>query len=446
MYRISLLAPLACFLLPLVAGCERGPAGASAAKPLVVPVSRPVQRLVTDYVDYTGRTNAKNSVTIQPRVTGYLVRMPFKEGADVKKDDILFEIDPRPYQAQLKAAKAAVAQNEANLRYQHATNERFKELAKRDKSAVSARELDQYQALEEQAVANLDLAKANLVSAELNLEWTVVKSPINGHISRYYLTYGNLVTQDTTQLTTLVSMDPMYVYFDMDEPTHERVKKAVGEGRVNVTKEAEGWPALTSSALGLLGSPFGLGSWLSGSALASGPRSGDMKVLMGLPGQDTYPYVGTINFLDNQVNPGTGSISVRGSFKNPRLPGGAYAFLPGMFVRVRLPIGQPQPQLLVIDRAVASDQGQKKLYVVGADDKVEERSVTLGTLQEDGLRVIQYGLKKDDRVLIGALQQVRPRMTIQPEEVTMPTSDTPATPQTDRSKLGKGKGGKRKRP
>jgi multidrug efflux system membrane fusion protein len=441
--RIPLVAWLAGFTLAATAGCDRGPSQTGAAKPTVVPVSRPVQRAVTDFVDYTGRTNAKNSVTIQPRVTGYLIKMPFREGADVKKDDILFEIDPRPYQAQLKAAKASVAQNEANLKYQKATNLRFKELAKRDKGAVSGRELDQYQALEEQAVANLDLAKANLVSAELNLEWTVVKSPINGHISRYYLTYGNLVNQDTTQLTTLVSMDPMYVYFDMDEPTLERIKTAMNEGKIGRSRgSAEFRVDSAASTIGLLATPFAQGPWLVLAGKQTGP---EMKVLMGLPGQDTYPFEGTLNFLDNQVNPGTGSISARGAFRNPRPPGGAYPLLPGMFVRVQLPIGDPRPELLVIDKAVASDQGQKKVYVLGAENKVEERLVTLGPLQEDGLRVVLHGLKKDDWVLIGALQQVRPRMTVQPEQVTMPTADTPATLPADKSKTRKGTGGKRKR-
>ena len=408
-------------LLMLASGCERGPSQTGPAKPLVVPVSRPVQRQVTDFVDYTGRTNAVFSITIQPRVTGYLVKMPFMEGSGVKKGDVLFEIDPRPYKAHLDAAEAAVAQNQANLNYQKATNARFKELAKKDPGAVSLRELDQYQALEEQAIANLNLAKANLVSARLNLDWTVVKAPLSGRISRYYLTYGNLVTQDTTQLTTLVSMDPMYVYFDMDEPTLERIKIAMNEGKVGSSSAPPAARAAgVASAVGLWAVLWGQAPW---PPLTDG--SG-MKVEMGLAGQTRYPFQGMVNFLDNQVNPGTGSISVRGIFRNPRPAGGAYPLVPGMFVRVRLPIGQPRPELLVIDKAVTSDQGQKKLYVAGAGNKVEERLITLGPLQDDGLRVISHGLKKDDLVLIGALQQVRPRMSIEPEEYSMPTSDTPA--------------------
>ncbi len=186
-------------LLPIcllfLAGCERGGAPAGSTDALVVPVAKPIQGKVRDYVYYTGRTNAKDAVTIVPRVTGYLEKMPFKEGAEVKAGTLLFEIDDRPYKAQLEAAQAAVAQNVASLKFAQATNERFKELEKKQAGAVSKQELDQYQAQEDQAIANLNLAKANLISAKLNLDWTKLYSPIDGVISRYYLTAGNLPTR-----------------------------------------------------------------------------------------------------------------------------------------------------------------------------------------------------------------------------------------------------------
>jgi multidrug efflux system membrane fusion protein len=376
----------------VLAGCGRSGPPVTPPETPVVPVSRPIQRPVTDFVDYTGRTNAKDAVAIQPRVTGYLTAIHFKEGAFVKKDDLLMEIDPRPYQEQYAAVKAQVALNEASLKYAEATNKRFNELFKVNPGAVSARELDQYQALEEQAIANLNLSKANLNAAKLNLDWTKVTAPISGQVSRYFLTEGNLVNQDVTQLTTVVSMDPMYVYFDMDEPTLLRIKRAVNEGKITTRNDGA-----------------------------------TVRLEMGMAGEEGYPHEGNINFVDNQVNPSTGSISVRGVFSNhkPRR-GGTYLLVPGMFVRVRLPIGTEQPQLLVIDRAVTSDQGLKYLYVIDADNKVEARRVTLGPLQQDGLRVVLDGLKKDDWVAIGNLQQIRPKMQVQPDQVTMPTSTAPA--------------------
>src|SRR5262249_27098823 len=203
--------------------------------------------------------------------------------------------------AQLEAAEAAVSQNKASLKFAQATNERFKGLEAKQKGAVSKQELDQYQAQEDQAIANLNLAKANLISAKLNLEWTKIYSPIDGIISRFYLTTGNLVNQDVTQLTTLVRMDPMYAYFDVDEPTLLRIKQAINEGKI-----------------------------------ADPSKGGNVPVEMGLAGEEGYPHPGRVNFFDNQVNPGTGSLSVRGEFENHRPAGGTYLLLPGMFVRIRL--------------------------------------------------------------------------------------------------------------
>jgi membrane fusion protein, multidrug efflux system len=374
-----------------LSGCQRGPAPSTAPETIIVPVAHPVTEKVSTYVYYTGRTNAKDAVTIVPRVTGYLVEMPFKEGSDVKKGELLFKVDSRPYQAQFEAAQAVVAQNEATVKYAKATNERFQELNKKQKGSVSERELDQYQAQEEQANANLNLAKANLISAKLNLDWTKVDSPIDGHISRYFLTVGNLVNQDVTQLTTVVSMDPMYIFFDMDESTLLRIKRGINQGQIQPAREGQGF-----------------------------------EIKYGLQGEDSYPHTATVNFVDNQVNPGTGSIPVRAIFPNPKPPNGTYPVLPGMFVRVQLPIGKPQDELLVIDRAVTSDQGIKYVYVVNAQNTVEARRVTVGPLEDSGLRVITQGLKPDDRVVVGSLQQVRPRTVVQPDQMTMPTLSNPA--------------------
>ncbi len=383
-----------CLLLVAVGSCRNKPPQVAPPEAPVVPISRPVEREVTDYVDYTGRTDAVNSVNVQARVTGYLVKMPFKEGAEVKTDDLLFEIDPRPYQAQLDQAQAQVHLYEAQLKLATANYARGKELSKTP-GAISQQDLDAYQAQEEEASAALKAAKSSLEVYNLNLAFTRVTSPIDGEVSRYYLTLGNLVNQDQTLLTTVVSLDPMYAYFDMDEPTLLLLRRKVQEGTLKM------------------------------------PEKGEIEVFMGLQGEEGYPHQGIINFINNQFNPSTGSILVRGEFKNPKLSQGVRMLSPGMFVRIRLPIGKPHPALLVIDRAVASDQGLKFVYVVDAEKKVQYRRVTTGMLQEDGLRVILDGIKADDWIVVGGLQQIRPRLLVAPEEMPMPTlgktdAETPA--------------------
>src|SRR6478609_1494548 len=233
MIRRTMSAPA--FLLILIGlisffgGCNKKPADVAPAAPLAIPVSKPVTREVTDYIDFTGRTEAKDSVNIVPRVTGYLMSMPFREGADVKAGDALFEIDPRPYQAQFDQASGQVLLNEARVKEAVADNLRAKELAKTP-GAISKQDLDRYQAAEEEAVAAVQAAKASLEIYKLNLSFCTVRSPIDGQVSRYFLTVGNLVNQDQTQLTVVVSIDPMYVYFDVDETTLLRVRKAINEG------------------------------------------------------------------------------------------------------------------------------------------------------------------------------------------------------------------------
>jgi multidrug efflux system membrane fusion protein len=419
-----------CLLLAAVGGCHGNSTQVAPAQPPALPVSHPVEREVTDYVDFTGQTDAVQALNVTARVTGYLVRMPFKEGSEVRGDgrpravagvlgllaaplspgpllaaaflfpgqchegDLLFEIDPRPYQAQLDQAQGQVALYEAQLKLAIANYARAREVAKTP-GAISPQDLDTYKAQQEQAEAALLAIRASLEVYKLNLRFCMVTSPIDGRVSRYYLTLGNLVNQDQTLLTTVVSLDPMYAYFDVDEPTLLRVRRAVNEGTIKP------------------------------------PENGQMPVLLGLQGEDGFPHQGTIDFVNNQVNPTTGSISVRGVFANPKPPQGVRVLSPGMFVRVRLPIGRPHPALLVIDRAIGSDQGMKYVYVLDAENKAQYRRITTGPLQADGLRVVQ-GLQAGDWVIIGGLQQVRPGMEIRPDQAPMP-SFAPQTPASDGS-------------
>ena len=383
--RISLAAAgTSLVILSIVGGCnKKGPEVAPAQTP-AIPVSQPVSREVTDYIDFTGRTEAKESVSIVPRVTGYLDSMPFREGAEVKAGETLFEIDPRPYQAQYDQAAGQVLLNQARVKEAIADNLRARELAKTP-GAISQQDLDRYQAAEEETIAAVQAAKASLEVYKLNLGFCSVKSPIDGQVSRYFLTVGNLVNQDQTQLTVVVSVDPMYVYFDVDETTLIRVRKAINEGTIERYQK------------------------------------GEIPVYISLEGEDNFPHKGIINFVNNRVNSGTGSITVRGVIDNPKPADGIRMLTPGMFVRVRLPIGKPHPALLVIDRAIGSDQGLKFVYVVDAENKVQQRRIETGPLQEDGLRVITSGLKPEDFVVVGGIQQIRPRMEIVRDVEPMPT-------------------------
>jgi multidrug efflux system membrane fusion protein len=419
MHRSYVVVLFTCTWLAAVGGCRHNASEVAPAEPPAIPVSHPVSREVTDFVDFTGQTDAVQALNVVPRVTGYLVKMPFKEGSEVRGDDratvaarvagllaapvgprpllaaaslfpgqfqegdLLFEIDPRPYQAQLDQAQGQVYLYEAQLRLAKANYVRALEVAKTP-GAISPQDVDTYKAQQEQADAAVKAAQASLEVYKLNLTFCKVTSPIDGQVSRYYLTLGNLVNQDQTLLTTVVSLDPMYAYFDVDEPTVLRVRRAINEGKINR------------------------------------PLEGLVPVLMGLQGEEGFPHRGNVDFVNNQVNPTTGSLSLRGVFANPKPRGGVRLLSPGMFVRVRLPIGSPHPALLVIDRAIGSDQGLKYVYLLDAENKAQYRRITTGALQDDGLRVVE-GLHADDRVVIGGLQQVRPRMVIRPDEVPMPS-------------------------
>jgi RND family efflux transporter MFP subunit len=363
-----------------LAGCASAPSAAPEAAPTPVTVSRPVERDVTDYADFTGRTAAVDSVEVRARVWGYLAKVNFKEGALVKEGDVLFEIDPRLYRATLDRAKGTVSQCEARLHRTERDYRRAKVLLAR--GAVSREEYDRYEADYREAEANLDVAKADRETAALNVDYTKVTAPVSGRVSRYVVTLGNLIRSGDqnggTLLTTLVSVDPMYVYFDMDERTVLRVRQLIREGKARSAGETE-WPV-----------------WL------------------GLASEEGFPHRGRINFEDNQVNPRTGTLRVRGVFLNK-----SEALSPGFFARVRVPIGRAHRGLLVADRAVDTDQGQKVLYVVNEKNEVVSRAVRLGALH-DGLREITEGLEAGERVIVSGLQQVRPGLTVEPKLVDMP--------------------------
>jgi multidrug efflux system membrane fusion protein len=411
-------------LAVLTGGCGHKPVPPSLETP-VIAVSRPVVREVTEYMDFTGRTDAVESVDVKARVTGYLVQIGFQAGTVVRGDEVvspsstaamiglaqsplaaaallmttnrfpdrragslLFQIDPRPYQASLDALTAQIKLQQARLELAVADLARAKEVAKTP-GAISQQELDHYIAAQSEAAAAVEAARANCETARLNLEFTRITAPISGKISRNFLTVGNLVTQDQTLLTTIVSEDPIYAYFDVDELTMLRVQELVRQGKIR-------------------------------------PRErGKFPVFLGLANEDGFPHEGTVDFLNNVVTPSTGTLTVRGVFANPRSVYGPRSFVPGEFVRVRLPLGAPSQAILVAERALGTDQGQKYLLLVDEENKVQYRRVRVGPLQEDSLRVVIEGLSVGDKVVVSGLQQVQPRQEVQTDLIEMPVQPVP---------------------
>jgi RND family efflux transporter MFP subunit len=364
-------------------GCTRGPSAPPPAPPVSVTVSHPVERYVTDYADFTARIAAVDSVEVRAHVWGYLQKVNFREGELVEKGRVLFELDPRPYQALLNQAKAKVAQDKAQLAFDEAEYQRNLQLYQR--TAVTRSQLDKTAATRDIDLANIDADSAAVATNALNLEYTKITAPVSGRVSRYDVTVGNLILSGDqggsggTLLTTIVSVNPMYAYFDVDELTVERVRQLVLSGKL---KSAD---ATT------------------------------VYVALGLAAEEGFPHQGTINFVDNQVNPKTGTLRARGVFSNKD-----EALSPGFFARLRMPVGPSHRALLVSERALDSDQGQKIVYVVDKDNKVVTRSVRLGALH-DGLREVADGLRLGERVIVNGLQQVRPGATVEPKLVRMPT-------------------------
>ena len=381
--RISRTGSLLATLAVLLAGCDNSAPAVhetAAPPPPEVTVSKPVSREVTDYFEFPGQTAAVGEVEVRARVTGYLVKVNFEDGQEVKKDAVLYEIDPRPYQADLDRAAGELARLNALLDKAKADLARGERL--RPSGAISQ---DEY----EQCVAQLAVHKASIQSAEaavrdakLDLEFTRVISPISGRVSRTRITEGNLVQPgpgEATVLTTVVTTNPVYVYFNIDEAALLQYDKL---------------------------------DWRSGrDSLPDRIKVLKVPVEIGLGNEKGFPHQGTLDFLDNRVDCNTGTIRARGVFDNSK-----QYLTPGLFVRVRLRIGKPHRALLVSERAVGTDQGHKFLLAVNKQNVVERRQVRLGALR-DGLRVVESGVGADDWIIVKGLQRVRPGASVQPRPI-----------------------------
>ena len=345
-----------------------------------VTVAPAIERTVSDWDEFTGHFEAVNSVEVRPRVGGFVQRVAFTEGATVHQGDVLFVIDQRPYEAEVARAEAVLAQARTRGQLAGMEVDRAKKLV--SSQAISREELDARTSGQAEGDAGIRAAEAAVKIARLNLEWTVVRAPISGRVGRAEITQGNLVQAGPaapTLLTTIVSLDPIYVYFDTDEQAYLKYMGAQSAG-------ANGRP-----------------------------------VLVGLANETGFPHEGRLNFVDNRVDGTSGTIRARALLPNPNR-----LFTPGLFARVRLLGSDQHLATLVQDQAIGTDQDRKFVLVLKNDNTVEYRPVTTGRVI-DGLRTVETGLKPGERVVINGLLRVRPGMKVAATNATMVAeSPTPA--------------------
>jgi RND family efflux transporter MFP subunit len=345
-----------------------------APPPAAVTVAQPVEREIVHQLEFTGTTRSIEAVDVRARVTGYLQKIAFQDGAEVKAGDLLFVIEPAPFEAALDSAKAALQKAEASLELAQADLARTEPLVNR--GALTAQELDVKRADVATAQADVASAKAALRQADLNLEYTQVKSPIAGRVSRHMVDVGNLVQPGETVLTRVESYDPIHVYFSVSE----------------------------SDVMEFLRSSTGTNP----QAIRDNPPA----LFMGLSGEDGFPHEGKLDFTELGVDPQTGTQMRRGEFPNPD-----QNLVPGLFARVRLPIGSPEPALMIPDRAIGTDQRGEYVLVVNDKNTVEYRLVKLG-MRVAGMRVVSDGLQANEWIVINGLQKARPGSVVNPERTT----------------------------
>ncbi len=386
-------------------GCQQAASGRPALKPVAV-YDLPVTRTVTDYEEFPGQTDAIISVQVRARVSGYMTQVYFKDGDLVNEGNLLFEIDPRQYKAEFERAEGNVQQIEAHRRRLEKEYHRARNLLAMAK--ISQEEHDRYEADYKETEANLKLANANRDLARLNLDWCEVRAASSGLLSRRMVDPGNLIKADDTVLTSLVSLDPLYVYFDVHEQAMLRIKRLMQEGKVKVKSQGER----------------------------------EVPVQIALSDEDNYPHEGLVDFTDNRVDINTGTLRFRAKISNPADRNGNRFIVPGLFVRVRLPIGEPHRALMIREQALVSDQGQKGVFIVKEKDAegkplLDEQNKptqkafwskvgTPGVLRE-GFLEIQQGVQPGDWVVVSGMQRLRNERPVEAKRfVESPPSDSAA--------------------
>ena len=371
--KVPLALALACF----IASCGERQQQGGAPPPPTVTVAKPIKRTVFDFDEYVGRFTAINSVEVRARVSGYLDKLHFKDGQLVKQGDLLFTIDKRPFQNTLDQARANLVQAQSNVAYTEADYTRGQALV-RDKT-ITDQTFEQRAQAFRNAKASVTANEAAVRQAELDLEFTELRAPVNGRIGDRRVSPGNLVTGgtsgNTTMLATIVSIDPIYFEFTFDEASYLRYERLAKKGE----------------------------------DIAS--RNASVQVALKLIDESDFDHEGRMDFVDNVIERATGTIRGRAVFANP-----TEVFTPGMFARVRVPGSPPYEGLLVPDIAVGTEQARRYVVVVDDQDTARIKYVTLGQLTSDGLRVIKEGLGPDDRVVVNGLMQARPGTKVHAEE------------------------------
>ncbi len=373
---LRLIARLAALGVAAMLPAGQAFAQAPGGPPPTVTVAKPVVREIVERDTYTGRFDPIEFVEVRARVTGYLEKIAFQDGATVKKGEVLFVIDRRPYKAALEQAQAALVSAKARLSFSQTDLERAQVLSKGGN--ISEQVTDQRRQASQTAQADVDNAEAALRNAQLNYDFTEVKAPVAGRISRRLVTEGNIVVTDQTMLTTIVSLDPIYFGFTVDEKSFLKYQSTLGIG-MGETQRGKGVP-----------------------------------ILIALTGEDKPTRKGSLDFVDNRVDNATGTVLLRATVENPD------GFIkPGLFGIVSLPATKPFQGILLPDDAVAANQDKRIVYLVAEDGTVSAREVKLGPVV-DGYRVIREGLKGDETVVVNGLSRVRPGAKVKPESKTLP--------------------------
>jgi len=383
------------------AGCDspqpsqaKAPGGSGGERP-AVSVSQPLKRQIVEWDEYTGRFDAVAMVEVRARVSGHLTEVHFKDGQDVKPGDLLYEIDPRPFERVLDQARAELLQAQTRVDNANLDVVRGKPLL--DRRVISEKTFDDRENLVREAQAQVKVAEAKVKAAELDLSFARIEAPIQGRISRSMVTAGNWVSgggaSNSTMLTSIVSQDPIYIYFDVSENNYIKYKRLAERG------ESAGAADLGST------------------------------VELAMPDERGFPHRGKLDFLDNRLDQGTGTLRARAVVANA-----AGFFAPGMFARVRVTGTAPYPALLIPDEAIGTDQTNKYVYVVADNGQVARRNIQLGPLI-DGLRVAREGVADGDWVITKGLHRARPGQSVTPNRVALTLSSSQPSAGTPASKV-----------